>query len=190
MLGLPRRDVPAMTAPVFGALEVVVDESLGRPPTPGEDARRLVRHGFAEVLAWLGEEVGPRPGEVVQTLILADGRMYVSPTIARQLEERVEAHQPRRATPGPVLPAPEPSVPPPAVPAWLRRAMCEKKDRYARPEHAVAVAARRVGPRGSAAKLLRVYPCPLCAGWHLTSKTEGEVAGLVRMVDELLGVSP
>lgn len=39
-----------------------------RPPTPGEDGRRIVRHGMADVLAWLGEPVGPRPGEPVLSL--------------------------------------------------------------------------------------------------------------------------
>lgn len=36
-----------------------------RPPTPGEDGRRIVRHGMADVLAWLGEPVGPAPGSPV-----------------------------------------------------------------------------------------------------------------------------
>lgn len=38
-----------------------------RPPTPGEDARRIVRHGMAEVLTWLGEDVGPAPGDRIHT---------------------------------------------------------------------------------------------------------------------------
>ena len=29
---------------------------------PGEQARRLVRHGLADILKWLGENVGPPPG--------------------------------------------------------------------------------------------------------------------------------
>lgn len=40
-----------------------------RPWTPEEvareDARRIVRHGLADVLAWLGEEPGPAPGQPV-----------------------------------------------------------------------------------------------------------------------------
>lgn len=36
-----------------------------RYPSPGEDARRHVRHLYAAagILAWLGEAPGPRPGE-------------------------------------------------------------------------------------------------------------------------------
>ena len=34
-----------------------------RSPTLAEDARRIVRHGMAEILDWLGEPVGPKPGE-------------------------------------------------------------------------------------------------------------------------------
>ena len=29
---------------------------------PGEQARRLVRHGLADILKWFGENVGPPPG--------------------------------------------------------------------------------------------------------------------------------
>jgi hypothetical protein len=39
-------------------------------PGPGEQARRLVRHGMADVLAWLGDEVGPGPEEATHHAIV------------------------------------------------------------------------------------------------------------------------
>lgn len=44
---------------------------LAKYPTPGEDARRMVRHGYAEILAWLGEEVGPEPGVPDHPVVIA-----------------------------------------------------------------------------------------------------------------------
>lgn len=46
---------------LIGGLGVVVSPLLPTPPTPGEEARRIVRHGLADVLEWLGEDIGPRP---------------------------------------------------------------------------------------------------------------------------------
>lgn len=50
-----------------------------RRPSPAEDARRLVRHGLADVLDWLGEPAGPRPGELIHTIIRAGGVFLCHP---------------------------------------------------------------------------------------------------------------
>jgi hypothetical protein len=57
---------------VFGGLRVVVSPLLPMYPTPGEDGRRIVRHGLADVLAWLGEDVGPKPGEPTHAYRIGD----------------------------------------------------------------------------------------------------------------------
>lgn len=41
-----------------------------RDPTPGEWARRYVRHGLADVLEWLGEPVGPEPDAKVHVMFV------------------------------------------------------------------------------------------------------------------------
>jgi hypothetical protein len=63
---------------LFG-LQVYVSRSLPTPPpSPGEDARRIVRHGMADVLKWLGEDVGPKPGEVTHAVV-TEGMLVCSP---------------------------------------------------------------------------------------------------------------
>jgi hypothetical protein len=47
---------------VFGT-PVVVLTSLPIVPSDGTNARRMVRHGLADVLEWLGLDVGPEPYE-------------------------------------------------------------------------------------------------------------------------------
>lgn len=45
---------------------VTVASSLLKPSEramAGIDGRRIVRHGLADVLEWLGEDVGPKPGD-------------------------------------------------------------------------------------------------------------------------------
>lgn len=51
---------PTRSDPVPGT-----DLVICRPPTPGEVGRRLVRHGMADILAWLGEPLGPAPDDPV-----------------------------------------------------------------------------------------------------------------------------
>lgn len=53
-----------MSAPRMGLADfkVVVSDTLPTYPTHREDARRIVRHGMTDVLEWLGEDVGPKPG--------------------------------------------------------------------------------------------------------------------------------
>lgn len=53
---------------LFG-LRVYVDPSLPIVPSDGEVARRIVRHGMKDVLAWLGEDVGPAPDEITQCFV-------------------------------------------------------------------------------------------------------------------------
>lgn len=55
-------------------------------PSAGEVARRIVRHGLADVLAWLGEKLGPRPDELTHAIASVDpgnrfdlGILFVSP---------------------------------------------------------------------------------------------------------------
>lgn len=67
----------ARLAAILGVPIVVSDHLPLAPPPPGVDARRIVRHGMADVLAWLGEPVGPRPGERVHA-VLTGGRLHVS----------------------------------------------------------------------------------------------------------------
>lgn len=50
-------------------LPVHVSQALPIPPSAGEVGRRIVRHGLADVLDWIGEPVGPPPdaeGHVVK----------------------------------------------------------------------------------------------------------------------------
>lgn len=68
-------------------LPVVQSDLCTRPPTPAEDARRIVRHGLADVLEWLGEDPGPRPGERVSTAYLVNGTLLASPAIVHRLRE-------------------------------------------------------------------------------------------------------
>jgi hypothetical protein len=49
-------------------LDVVVSKALPLRPGPGEIGRRIVRHGLADVLAWLGEKVGPRPEDLTHAV--------------------------------------------------------------------------------------------------------------------------
>jgi hypothetical protein len=48
--------------------------------------------------------------------------------------------------------------------------MCAAKTRYSNPEKAGRAAQKAKAERGAQ---LRVYPCPLCGGYHLTKKLDG-----------------
>lgn len=54
-------------------LNVVVSPILPILPSLEEDIVRMVRHGLADVLEWLGEEVGPKPGEATHVIFASDG---------------------------------------------------------------------------------------------------------------------
>lgn len=72
----------------IGGVPVLVNDHLPppRPPSPAEDARRIVRHGLADVLAWLGESVGPEPGAPVHTVLVVGGRAMMRSDAVRVLE--------------------------------------------------------------------------------------------------------
>jgi len=60
-----------------------------RAPTPVEWARRFIRHGMADVLDWLGEDVGPAPDDPVPTsYVMNDGRgvtILAHPAVAARM---------------------------------------------------------------------------------------------------------
>lgn len=58
-------------------MQFIVSDLLPMPPTPGEEARRIVRHGMSDILEWLGEPVGPAPATMTH-LLLVDGDALVS----------------------------------------------------------------------------------------------------------------
>lgn len=72
----------------LSGLDVVVSPMLGLPPLPGEDGRRIVRHGMAGILAWLGEDVGPKPGEPTH-VVIAGRTAFISEKMNRLLRERL-----------------------------------------------------------------------------------------------------
>ena len=57
----------------FGGYPVVESNLLPTTPSNAEDARRIVRHGLADVLERLGEEVGPKPGALTHLVVAGDG---------------------------------------------------------------------------------------------------------------------
>lgn len=54
-------------------IPIVVSDVLPMDPSPGEWARRFVRHGMRDIVEWLGEEVGPGPDEQTHVLMATDG---------------------------------------------------------------------------------------------------------------------
>lgn len=76
-------------------LPLVVSPFLPIAPGVGEDARRIVRHGLAGVLRWLGEEVGPRPGEALDAFVVQDGPGRGTLVVSRELAERLARLAPR-----------------------------------------------------------------------------------------------
>ena len=66
-------------------MRVTVSPALPLLPSMEEDVVRAVRHGLADVLEWLGEEVGPHPGDAVHALRIG-GTLYVSPALLEDLK--------------------------------------------------------------------------------------------------------
>ncbi|MET4618688.1 hypothetical protein ABIE18_000111 [Arthrobacter sp. 2762] len=62
---------------ITAAIDVVVSPALPIVPTLAQDAVRMVRHGLADILEWLGEDVGPQPGEETH-IIASGGKLLVS----------------------------------------------------------------------------------------------------------------
>jgi hypothetical protein len=54
-------------------IDIIVSPALPADPTPGEWARRYVRHGMADVLEWLGEKVGPEPDQPTHAYMATNG---------------------------------------------------------------------------------------------------------------------
>lgn len=90
-------------SPHVVGLRVTVAPHLlpGDVPDHREDAARIVRHGMADVLRWLGEEVGPKPGEQLHAVVnVKDGTLLVSPELYERLQ--VEAPPPFAAATEPL----------------------------------------------------------------------------------------
>lgn len=58
-------------------IPMVISSALPLHPSDGEVARRLVRHGMAGILDWLGQDVGPAPDTLTHAYSTG-GRMIVS----------------------------------------------------------------------------------------------------------------
>jgi hypothetical protein len=63
---------------------VVETPWLPSPPSDRELARRIVRHGLADVLTWLGEDVGPKPTDQTHVIRTPDA-LFVSSQVYEQL---------------------------------------------------------------------------------------------------------
>lgn len=70
---------------------LIVSPALPIPPSDGEWARRFVRHGMADVLAWLGEEVGPKPTDQTHCIAGFDGSRTGGAVlmVSRELHDRL-----------------------------------------------------------------------------------------------------
>lgn len=101
--GIPQPDPVAM--PLFGQSDlsrfdrvfgIRIQQSNFLPLVPDhkEDARRIVRHGLKDVLEWLGEPVGPAPGEQIHAILTSD---IYSPGATSLLVSRDFDHALRRS---------------------------------------------------------------------------------------------
>jgi hypothetical protein len=79
----------------LAGLDVVPSRMLPAPPSPGEDARRIVRHGFHDAGLWPAAcgEVGPRPGQPTRAIKI--GRQLLVDHLLWD-EIRTEADRQRR----------------------------------------------------------------------------------------------
>lgn len=73
----------------IGGVRVLVTDALPIAPTDGENARRMVRHGMADVLAWLGEKVGPMPGDPTHAMLIGD-TLHASRSFAYRLKTEAD----------------------------------------------------------------------------------------------------
>jgi hypothetical protein len=75
----------------IAGLDVVVTRMLPQPPSPGEDARRIVRHGFADAGLWptAAGDVGPRPGEPTRAIRIGR-QLLVDGDLAEQIRDRAD----------------------------------------------------------------------------------------------------
>jgi hypothetical protein len=63
----------------------MVSPALPVYPSLAEDTVRAVRHGLADVLEWLGEAPGPRPGAITHA-VHAGGTLWVSAEMFAKLK--------------------------------------------------------------------------------------------------------
>lgn len=70
-------------------LPVIVSPALPIIPTDAENTVRLVRHGLADVLEWLGEDVGPKPGDYTHA-IMGEGTLFVSQEMRDKMADSLE----------------------------------------------------------------------------------------------------
>lgn len=68
----------------FFGIPVVVSDALPIPSSPGADARRFIRHGLADWLEWLGEDVGPKPGAPTTALMIG-GTLHTTAAIVGEM---------------------------------------------------------------------------------------------------------
>lgn len=66
-------------------MEIVVHPFLPIVPTLEEDVVRMVRHGLADILECLGEEVGPKPGDAVHVIHMGT-HVFVSQEVRDRLQ--------------------------------------------------------------------------------------------------------
>ncbi|WP_343317754.1 hypothetical protein AAFM46_10920 [Arthrobacter sp. TMP15] len=77
--------LPDLRPPVDStALRIIVTQVLPLKPTLAQDTIRSVRHGLADVLNWLGEDVGPIPGALTH-VFRSGGKLFVSAEMFRGL---------------------------------------------------------------------------------------------------------
>ena len=71
-------------------VKIIVTASLPIAPTDGEDIVRMVRHGLADVLDWLGEDVGPKPGDQTHAVRISNRVTFVSQELFDKLKDGIE----------------------------------------------------------------------------------------------------
>jgi hypothetical protein len=69
------------------SMPVIVSQMLPIRPGAGEVGRRIVRHGLADVLEWLGEDVGPKPDEATHAFVM-DGKVLASQELVDGIRKR------------------------------------------------------------------------------------------------------
>jgi hypothetical protein len=70
----------------YQGVRIYVTPALPIYPSDVENARRIVRQGLSDVLAYLGEDVGPAPFEPIHMFKSRDG-IFVSPETHQSLKE-------------------------------------------------------------------------------------------------------
>lgn len=89
-------DPADVVAARLGGLDMVVSSGLPMIPSDGENARRIVRHGFhaAGLLPDVDQPVGPRPFEPTRAL-LAGRILFVDHELALEIDHRTQVARQR-----------------------------------------------------------------------------------------------